>query len=204
MPLQNGAEAWRRLLVRFDARTIGKEMLSARRVVNPPKIKNLRGTAAHIEKWQECGRKLEQEYGCKVESGLQKAILIEMLPTALMEEVMARLDVNQTFDDVKRLILYFVETRLGFGGVAPMDVGNIANEEQWPDHQEEGRSLENVDTHTTTTHPPTNIRDNRPWHHLKNPPPTCKVPQENVENIELHQTINRLLRAKRERASCQA
>ena len=75
VPVQNGAEAWRRLLVRFDARTIGKDMLLAQRVVNPPKIKNLRGTAAHIEKWQECGRKLEQEYGCKVESGLQKKYL---------------------------------------------------------------------------------------------------------------------------------
>ena len=53
-----------------------KEMLLARRVVNPPKIKNHRDTAAHIEKWQECRRKLEQEYGCKVEPGLQKAILI--------------------------------------------------------------------------------------------------------------------------------
>ena len=51
-------------------------MLLARRVVNPPKIKNHRDTAAHIEKWQECRRKLEQEYGCKVEPGLQKAILI--------------------------------------------------------------------------------------------------------------------------------
>ena len=108
VPLKNGAEAWRRLLVRLDARTIGKEMLLALRVVNPPKIKNLRGTAAHIEKWQECGRTLEQEFGCKVESGLQKAILIEMLPAALMEGVMARLDVNQTFDDVKRLILNYV------------------------------------------------------------------------------------------------
>ena len=29
VPLQNGAEAWRRLLVRFDARTTGKEMLLA-------------------------------------------------------------------------------------------------------------------------------------------------------------------------------
>ena len=72
-------------------------MLLAGRVVNPPKIKNLRDTAAHTEKWQECGQKLEQEYGCKVESGLQKAILIEMLPAALMEGVMALLDVNQTF-----------------------------------------------------------------------------------------------------------
>ena len=79
-----------RLLVRFEARTIGKEML---------KIKNHRDTAAHIEKWQECRRKLEQEYGCKVEPGLQKAILIEMFRATLMEGVMARLDASQTVDD---------------------------------------------------------------------------------------------------------
>ena len=139
VPLQNGAEAWRRLLVRFDARTIGKEMLLARRVVNPPKIKNHRDTAAHIEKWQECGRKLEQEYGCKVEPGLQKAILIEMLPATLMEGVMARLDASQTFDDVKRLILNYVETRIDFGGVALMDVGNLDFYDQWNDHHHEER-----------------------------------------------------------------
>ena len=99
VPLQNGAEAWRRLLVRFDARTIGKEMLLAWRVMNPPKINNHRDTAAHIEKWQECRRKLEQEYGRKVEPGLQKAILIEMFRATLMEGVMARLDASQTDDD---------------------------------------------------------------------------------------------------------
>ena len=31
---------------------------------------------------------------------------------------MARLDASQTFDDVKRLILNYVETRIDFGGVA--------------------------------------------------------------------------------------
>ena len=41
-------------------------MLHTRRVV----IKNLRDTAGHIEKWQECGRKLEQ-------SGLHKVMIIE-------------------------------------------------------------------------------------------------------------------------------
>ena len=77
VPLQNGAEAWRRLLVRFDARTIGKEMLLARRVVNPPKIKNLRDTA-----------------GVQSRSWTAEILLVEMLPAALMEGVMARLDVN--------------------------------------------------------------------------------------------------------------
>ena len=100
VPLQNGAETWRRLLVRFDASSIGKEMLFARRVVNTPKIKNHRDTAAHR---------------CEVEPGLKKAILIAMLPATLMEGVMAR----------KRLILNYVETRTDFGGVAPMDVGNL-------------------------------------------------------------------------------
>ena len=76
-----------------------------------------------------------------MESGLQKAILIDMLPAALMEGVMARLDVNQTFDDVKRLILNYVETRIDFGGVAPVGVGSIAYQEEWPDHQEEEEHL---------------------------------------------------------------
>ena len=124
VPVQNGAEAWRRRLVRFDARTIGKEILLARHVLNPPKIKNHEDTVAHIEKWQECQGKLEQEYGCKVELTLQKAIFIEMLLATLMEGVMARLDASQSLDDVKRIILNYVETRKDFGGVAPMDVGN--------------------------------------------------------------------------------
>ena len=33
---------------------------------------------------------------------------------------------TKPFDDVKRLILNNVETRIDFGGVAPMDVGRIA------------------------------------------------------------------------------
>ena len=82
---------------------------------------------------------MEQEYGCKVEPGLQKAILIEMLPATLMEGVMARLDASQTFDDVKRLILNYVETRIDFGGVAPMDVGNLDFYDQWNDHHHEER-----------------------------------------------------------------
>ena len=59
---------------------------------------------------------------CKVEPGLQKAVLIDILPATLMKGVMARLDASQTFDDVKRLILNYVETRIEFDGVAQMDV----------------------------------------------------------------------------------
>ena len=36
---QNGGEAWRRLCVRFDSRTLGKQIHSTRKVINPPKIK---------------------------------------------------------------------------------------------------------------------------------------------------------------------
>ena len=36
---------------------------------------------------------------------------------------------------LKRLILNYVETRIDFGGVAPMDVGNLDFYDQWNDHQ---------------------------------------------------------------------
>ena len=90
--LQNGAEAWRRLLVRFDSHTLGKEILLARKVVSPPKIKQLKDIAAHLDKWDESVRKLETEYKCNVDESLQKAILLEMLPTSMLEGVMARID----------------------------------------------------------------------------------------------------------------
>ena len=51
---------------------------------------------------RSAGGSWSKSMGCKVELGLQKAILIEMLPATLMEGVMARL--------VKRLILNYVET----------------------------------------------------------------------------------------------
>ena len=50
---------------------------------------------------------------------------------------MALLDASQTFDDVKRLILNYVETRINFEGVAPMDVGNLDFYDQWNDHHQE-------------------------------------------------------------------
>ena len=134
VPLQNGAEAWRRLLVRFDARTIGKEMLLARRVVNPPKIKNLRETAAQLERWEEQVRKLKTQYSCDIPSGLQKAIVIEMLPASVMEGVMARLDKsNQDFHEVKAMILNYVETRMDFGGSMPMQVDHLEWVDEWHD-----------------------------------------------------------------------
>ena len=44
---------------------------------------------------------------------------------------MARLDASQAFNDVKCLILNYVETRIDFCGVAPMNVGNLDFYYQW-------------------------------------------------------------------------
>ena len=50
VPNQNGVEAWRRLCARYDAKTFGKQILVTRKVVNPPKIRDLRQAAGMIEK----------------------------------------------------------------------------------------------------------------------------------------------------------
>ena len=62
-----------------------------------------------------------------------------MLPATLVEGAMARLDATQTFDDVKRLILNYVGTRIDSGRVAPMDVGVFGFYDQWNDHHHEER-----------------------------------------------------------------
>ena len=132
VPEQNGAEAWRLLVARFDAKTIGKEMLLARKCVNPPKVKAPKDLPGAIDKWEDDVRRLEVEYEEKLGDGLKRAILIEMLPTTLTEGVMVRLKPGEKYPDVKDMVLAYVATKVDFGGPAPMDCSNV-NQGNWGD-----------------------------------------------------------------------
>ena len=133
VPMQNGAEAWRRLLARFDAHTIGREILLARRVVSPAKVKHPRDFPSEVDKWEVNVRKLKTEYDCDIHENLLKAILIEMLPKDMLEGVMARMEKGTSFQNLKKMILTYAETRLDFGGQAPMQVDNL----EWNDDFDE-------------------------------------------------------------------
>ena len=66
---QNSAEAWRRLLQRFDGRSMEKEVHKIRKVVNP-------GT----KKWEVTQIQLQKQYAINLDGDSRSGILLEMMP----------------------------------------------------------------------------------------------------------------------------
>ena len=116
----NGLEAWRKLCLRFDARTYGKKMLLMRQYVSPPKIKDLRVVAAEIERWEERTRQLSQ-YDIDLVKA-KPAILLEMVPTAFQDALISRITNAKTADDkddfptIKATVLEYLTQRVDLGG----------------------------------------------------------------------------------------
>ena len=97
----NGAESWRPLTARFNPKTIGEHMLLARRCVKPPKVNQAKDLPGAIDRWDEDVRRIQNVYKKPLGEGLERAKLVEMLPSTLIEGVMARLKQDDTYDSVK-------------------------------------------------------------------------------------------------------
>ena len=123
----NGAESWRLLTARFDPKTIGKPVLLARRCVNPPKVNQAKDLPGAIDRWEDDVRRIQNVYKEPLGEGLKRAILVEMLPSTLIEGVMARLKQDDTYDSVKDMVLDYVSTRVDSGGPQSMDCSNFNN-----------------------------------------------------------------------------
>ena len=106
---ENGAEAWRRLGARFDAKTFGKRIQLTRKCINPPRIKNLRDATAMIERWEDSVRRLKAEYQQDLEPGLKQAVLIEMVPSSLTETLISRMMKDDGYEETKTMVLLFLE-----------------------------------------------------------------------------------------------
>ena len=125
----NGAEPWRLLTARLDPKTIGKHMLLARRCVNPPKVKQAQDLPGAIDRWEEDVRRIRNIYKEPLGEGLKRAILVAMLPSTLIEGVMARLKQDDTYDSVKDMVIDYVSIRVDFGGPQPTDCSNFNDQE---------------------------------------------------------------------------
>ena len=83
-----------------------------------------------IDRWEDDVRRIKSVYSETLGDGLKRAILIEMLPSTLIEGVMARMKQGESYEDTKDMILNYASTRADFrqrdhGGPAPMDVGAV-------------------------------------------------------------------------------
>ena len=125
----NGLEAWRKLNLRFDSKSIGKRVTLIRRLVSPPKVKHLKEVGRSIESWEHSLRTLQQDYNEKLSDGLLMGILLEFVPSQLTEALMSRLpdpQINQdAYRETKQMILQLVEHKTELAKPVPTDVGNF-------------------------------------------------------------------------------
>ena len=138
----NGLEAWRKLNLRFDSKSIGKRVTLIRRLVSPPKVKLLKEVGRSIEVWEHSLRTLQSDYSEKFSDGLLMGILLEFVPSQLTEALMSRLpdpQINQdAYKETKQMIIQLVEHKTELAKPAPMDVGNFEPQDapEYPDNVE--------------------------------------------------------------------
>ena len=77
-----------------------------------------------MDRWEDV-RRIQNVYKELLGEGLKRAILVEMLPSTLIERVKARLKQDDTYNSVKDMVLDYVSTRVDFGGPQPMDCSNF-------------------------------------------------------------------------------
>ena len=124
----NGAEAWRKICTRYNGKTIGKQLQSIRRCVNPMRIKKLSETTGSIEKWETETRRLDADYNVTLDVRVKTAVLLEMMPPEVTEILIQRVNPNDTYQDVKGMVLRYVEQKQDFDhGPRPMDTSHLSD-----------------------------------------------------------------------------
>ena len=140
VPEMNGLEAYRRLCHKFDSKTIGKRMTLIRKLVSPPKVKQLKDVGKTIETWEETMRILINEYQEDISPGLKIGIILEMVPHQLTETVIPMLPDpkkdDNAYQKTKELLLQMVEHKTEFQKPTPMDVGAVQEHEDQQDQED--------------------------------------------------------------------
>jgi hypothetical protein len=133
---QNGAEAYRRLCRRFLGKTRGKRLHLLRKGVNPPKVKKLSEVLGAIEKWEIHVQRLKADFKEELSDGLKVGILLEMIPQDVSDHLAQKIADDDTYIDVKEMVLRYVENKSDADGIA-MDISAVNEKEGETDEYDE-------------------------------------------------------------------
>jgi hypothetical protein len=133
---QNGAEAYRRLCRRFLGKTRGKRLHLLRKGVNPPKVKKLSEVLGSIEKWEIHVQRLKADFKEELSDGLKVGILLEMIPPDVSDHLAQKIADDDTYADVKEMVLRYVENKSDADGIA-MDISAVNEKEGETDEYDE-------------------------------------------------------------------
>lgn len=110
--------------------------------MSPHQIKKLSEVTAQVEKWEINVRRLASEYQEELSGGLKTGILIEMVPAEVADYLGAKLEDEDTYDDVKEHVLRYVET-MGGRGCMPMELDRLETKGE-SEEEPEDETLDSV------------------------------------------------------------
>ena len=121
----HGFEAWRKLVKRFNPRTMARIVRSLLGVTGPAKIVKIEDVEKGMNAWEEKLKRMmklipEQRFG----NELKIALLAEMLPTSLQEHLFTDLKDNSKYEDVAHRIRLLVSNKVASHAM-PMDMGYV-------------------------------------------------------------------------------
>jgi hypothetical protein len=125
---QNGAEVFRKMCRLFLGKTRGKRLHLLRKGVNPLKVKKLSEVLGSIKKWELHVQRLKADFKAELSDGLKVGILLEMLPLEVSDHLAHKIDDNDTYVDVKKMVLRYVENKSDADGI-PMDLSAVNDKE---------------------------------------------------------------------------
>ena len=132
----NGAEAWRKLVRRYDPSTGNRRRSMLRHVLNPQRVQKIEDLSHSIEKWEEAlrlyeGRKRADGTRHVLDDEIKSSVLESMCPSDLEKHLQLNRARYSSYDDVKQEIILYLESRLGSRmklDPNAMDIGGFGKE----------------------------------------------------------------------------
>ena len=127
-----GFTAWVKLHQKYNPKTMARGVRMLGEVVNPARPKELKDIETAVNRWQDKVNTLRSQFGEGLSERMQLAIFTNMMPAVIQDFIYANIDKGTTYIALRDKVQAMVGNKIAVSmGPAPMDVGQVVDEEDW-------------------------------------------------------------------------
>jgi hypothetical protein len=120
-----GCEAWRLLALRYDPKSAETKRALMKKITIPKISKTITELDKNIMDWEYNIRRYEEASDKPMDQDHKVCTIIEMCPHNLKEHLDLNVKEDTGYEEVRKLIVRYIDLHRDRGGVMPMDVGNL-------------------------------------------------------------------------------
>ena len=122
----HGFEAWQKLHMKYNPRTMARGVRMLGEVVSPAKVRELQDIQVAVNRWEEKVRILESQFGETLSNNMRMAIFTNMMPVQIQDHIYTTVGKGSKYEEVRDKVQAVVSNKIAINmGPAPMDVGLI-------------------------------------------------------------------------------